>query len=124
MVVCKFITVRCVLFSVDLSALTHTGNTAPNTVSQSATVRLGKLLDGCVPSTGCAHNPTGVDPTQDQWKAIADVIEQRNHLPFFDVAYQVRKSAVCFVRWDWLSLVHCSCMAHARSTVGLCRQLL
>jgi aspartate/tyrosine/aromatic aminotransferase len=23
----------------------------------------------------CAHNPTGVDPTKDQWKAIADVIE-------------------------------------------------
>ena len=23
----------------------------------------------------CAHNPTGVDPTQEQWKQIADVIE-------------------------------------------------
>jgi aspartate aminotransferase len=23
----------------------------------------------------CAHNPTGVDPTEDQWKAIADVME-------------------------------------------------
>jgi aspartate aminotransferase, cytoplasmic len=23
----------------------------------------------------CAHNPTGVDPTSDQWKKIADVIE-------------------------------------------------
>jgi aspartate aminotransferase len=25
----------------------------------------------------CAHNPTGVDPTQDQWKQIADLIEVR-----------------------------------------------
>ncbi|CAI2195592.1 5170_t:CDS:2, partial [Funneliformis geosporum] len=36
----------------------------------------------------CAHNPTGVDPTQDQWKAIADVIESKKHFPFFDCAYQ------------------------------------
>lgn len=40
------------------------------------------------PPTGCAHNPTGVDPTQEQWAAIADVCAARNHLPFFDVAYQ------------------------------------
>ena len=37
---------------------------------------------------GCAHNPTGVDPTREQWGAIADAVEARGHLPFFDVAYQ------------------------------------
>lgn len=36
----------------------------------------------------CAHNPTGVDPTQDQWKKIADTIERRKLFPFFDCAYQ------------------------------------
>ncbi|KAH5061112.1 hypothetical protein HBH96_076340 [Parastagonospora nodorum] len=36
----------------------------------------------------CAHNPTGVDPTQDQWKKIAEVIRSRKHFPFFDTAYQ------------------------------------
>ncbi|KAL0257056.1 Aspartate aminotransferase, cytoplasmic [Diplodia seriata] len=36
----------------------------------------------------CAHNPTGVDPTQEQWKAIAEVIREKNHFPFFDCAYQ------------------------------------
>lgn len=36
----------------------------------------------------CAHNPTGVDPTQDQWKQIAAVMKQRKQLPFFDSAYQ------------------------------------
>ena len=36
----------------------------------------------------CAHNPTGCDPTKEQWKMIADVIEQRNHVVFFDSAYQ------------------------------------
>jgi aspartate/tyrosine/aromatic aminotransferase len=37
----------------------------------------------------CAHNPTGVDPTQDQWRAIADAVEERSLLTFFDSAYQV-----------------------------------
>ena len=36
----------------------------------------------------CAHNPTGVDPTEEQWKQIADVIRERQHFPFFDCAYQ------------------------------------
>lgn len=36
----------------------------------------------------CAHNPTGVDPTQEQWKQIAEVIKSRHHFPFFDCAYQ------------------------------------
>lgn len=38
---------------------------------------------------GCAHNPTGIDPTPEQWEKIADVIQAKNHIPFFDVAYQV-----------------------------------
>ncbi|KAJ3308607.1 Aspartate aminotransferase, cytoplasmic [Blyttiomyces sp. JEL0837] len=36
----------------------------------------------------CAHNPTGVDPTQEQWKEIAKVIREKSHFPFFDCAYQ------------------------------------
>jgi len=36
----------------------------------------------------CAHNPTGVDPTLDQWKELAAVIRAKNHFPFFDSAYQ------------------------------------
>ena len=37
----------------------------------------------------CAHNPTGVDPTPEQWKGIADVVAEKQHFPFFDMAYQV-----------------------------------
>jgi aspartate/tyrosine/aromatic aminotransferase len=37
---------------------------------------------------GCAHNPTGVDPTREQWAVIADVMENRSLIPYFDVAYQ------------------------------------
>jgi aspartate aminotransferase len=36
----------------------------------------------------CAHNPTGVDLTQDQWKKIAELIRAKKHFPFFDTAYQ------------------------------------
>ncbi|XP_063047691.1 aspartate aminotransferase, cytoplasmic isoform X1 [Engraulis encrasicolus] len=36
----------------------------------------------------CAHNPTGTDPTQDQWKQIAEVMKRRNLFVFFDSAYQ------------------------------------
>ncbi|PKX95311.1 PLP-dependent transferase [Aspergillus novofumigatus IBT 16806] len=37
---------------------------------------------------GCAHNPTGLDFTKNQWKAIANVCEQKKLVPFFDLAYQ------------------------------------
>ena len=36
----------------------------------------------------CAHNPTGVDPTQDQWKEISEVMKANSLIPFFDSAYQ------------------------------------
>jgi len=36
----------------------------------------------------CAHNPTGVDPTQEQWRSIAAAIREKGHFPFFDCAYQ------------------------------------
>lgn len=36
----------------------------------------------------CAHNPTGQDPSQAQWEQIHDVITRKQHLAFFDMAYQ------------------------------------
>jgi aspartate aminotransferase len=36
----------------------------------------------------CAHNPTGVDPTQDQWKEISSAVKAQGHYSFFDMAYQ------------------------------------
>jgi len=37
---------------------------------------------------GCCHNPTGIDPTPDQWKQIGEVVRQRALLPLIDIAYQ------------------------------------
>lgn len=36
----------------------------------------------------CCHNPTGMDPDAEQWKAIAEVTARRRFMPFFDFAYQ------------------------------------
>ena len=36
----------------------------------------------------CCHNPSGVDPTEDEWRAIADVVVERDLVPFVDMAYQ------------------------------------
>lgn len=37
---------------------------------------------------GCAHNPTGIDPTKEQWSQITDLCKANDLMPFFDVAYQ------------------------------------
>lgn len=36
----------------------------------------------------CAHNPTGVDPTQDQWRELSAAFKAKGHFAFFDSAYQ------------------------------------
>lgn len=36
----------------------------------------------------CAHNPTGCDLTPAQWREVATVLQQRQHIPVVDSAYQ------------------------------------
>ncbi|SCU90146.1 LANO_0D07756g1_1 [Lachancea nothofagi CBS 11611] len=36
----------------------------------------------------CAHNPTGLDPNQEQWASILDAIIKKDHIVLFDSAYQ------------------------------------
>ena len=36
----------------------------------------------------CCHNPTGVDPDDQQWGRIIEVVRARMLLPFLDIAYQ------------------------------------
>lgn len=36
----------------------------------------------------CAHNPTGCDPTREQWQTIAELLASKRHIAFFDSAYQ------------------------------------
>lgn len=36
---------------------------------------------------GCCHNPSGVDPTPEQWRQLATRLEERHTLPLVDFAY-------------------------------------
>jgi aspartate/tyrosine/aromatic aminotransferase len=47
----------------------------------------------------CSNNPTGVDPSADQWAVLFDIVQERKLLPFLDCAYQG------FARWDELFAV-------------------
>lgn len=37
---------------------------------------------------GCCHNPTGADPSAEQWHQIADLLLEKNLFAFVDMAYQ------------------------------------
>nr|WP_146573855.1 amino acid aminotransferase [Botrimarina hoheduenensis] len=37
---------------------------------------------------GCCHNPSGIDPTVEQWQQIAQTLAERGVLPVLDFAYQ------------------------------------
>jgi len=37
---------------------------------------------------GCCHNPTGIDPTPEQWTIIGDLLAEQGVLPLVDFAYQ------------------------------------
>ena len=37
---------------------------------------------------GCCHNPTGIDPTAEQWQQLAQISQANGWLPRFDFAYQ------------------------------------
>jgi aspartate aminotransferase len=43
----------------------------------------------------CAHNPTGVDPTPEQWKTLSQLCKKKQLTPFFDMAYQGFASGDC-----------------------------
>lgn len=37
---------------------------------------------------GCCHNPSGIDPTEEQWRQLATLSAEKGWLPVFDFAYQ------------------------------------
>lgn len=53
------------------------------------TKEISEMPEGsCILLHACAHNPTGMDPTLEQWKQISDLCKKHKLLPFFDCAYQ------------------------------------
>ena len=50
---------------------------------------LGNVSNGDVVLLhGCCHNPTGVDPTAEQWEQIASLLAEKQITPLIDFAYQ------------------------------------
>jgi aspartate/tyrosine/aromatic aminotransferase len=50
---------------------------------------LGRLPAGdVVVFHGSCHNPTGIDPSPEQWARFAEIVEDRQLLPLVDFAYQ------------------------------------
>lgn len=43
----------------------------------------------------CAHNPTGVDPSPDQWVEMSKLVKEKGLYPVFDMAYQGFASGDC-----------------------------
>lgn len=76
----------------------------------------------------CAHNPTGVDPTPEQWEKVAEIMLQKKHFAFFDCAYQGFASgdldrdaaAVRYFEQRGVSMLVCQVrIESAAETVGL-----
>jgi aspartate aminotransferase, mitochondrial len=36
----------------------------------------------------CAHNPTGSDLSEEQWKELSELVKKKRHIAIFDCAYQ------------------------------------
>lgn len=54
---------------------------------------MAEVLEKLPPKTAvllhaCCHNPTGCDPTVQEWKEISLIMKEKKLLPFFDFAYQ------------------------------------
>ncbi|SEA74312.1 aspartate aminotransferase [Desulfuromusa kysingii] len=54
---------------------------------------------------GCCHNPTGIDPTPEQWAIIGDLLAKQEVLPLVDFAYQGLANGIEEDRTGLLELV-------------------
>ncbi|MBM3493443.1 MAG: aspartate/tyrosine/aromatic aminotransferase, partial [Armatimonadetes bacterium] len=51
--------------------------------------RVGQLPEQSVVILhACCHNPSGVDPSREEWLKLRDIVLARRIVPFFDFAYQ------------------------------------
>lgn len=53
-----------------------------------STLESEAVEDDVVILHACAHNPTGIDPTREQWEALAELFKRKKLFAFFDSAYQ------------------------------------
>lgn len=69
----------------------------------------------------CAHNPTGVDPTREEWQSIADIFKARGLVAVFDSAYlgyvsgKPGKDAYAMRLFDRLGLSFFVCVSFSKN---------
>jgi len=66
----------------------------------------------------CCHNPTGIDPTQEEWMEISAIMKKRGLIPLFDCAYQGFGEGVtedAFAVRYFANEGHEMCVAHSYS---------
>ena len=86
-------------------------DSATNTLSiDQMLVALAQIPEGDVVLLhGCCHNPTGIDPTPEQWARIADVVAARKLLPLVDFAYQGLADGISEDAAGLMALCHPGC---------------
>lgn len=58
----------------------------PNLENFKLSIKDALPLD-CILFQACCHNPTGLDPTREQWKEICEILKIKKIIPIFDLAY-------------------------------------
>ncbi|RDW93936.1 Aspartate aminotransferase [Aspergillus mulundensis] len=53
-----------------------------------STLESTAVEDDIVVLHACAHNPTGIDPSREQWRTLAELMKRKRLFPVFDSAYQ------------------------------------
>ncbi|KAL2817018.1 aspartate aminotransferase/Glutamic oxaloacetic transaminase [Aspergillus cavernicola] len=53
-----------------------------------STLELTAVENDVVILHACAHNPTGIDPSRDQWRTLAELVKRKKVFALFDSAYQ------------------------------------
>lgn len=69
----------------------------------------------------CCHNPTGLDPTAEQWKEILAVVIDRGLIPIVDIAYQGFQSGHLAQDLFLLQLVSEACVQGLLPTAFVCQ---
>ncbi|KAF5981964.1 hypothetical protein FBULB1_4466 [Fusarium bulbicola] len=95
---------------------------------QTRTIDFSSILSAVVnaPAQGvfilqaCCHNPTGADPTKEQWQELGAVLKQKSHFVLFDIAYQglgngIEKDAYALRHFTTLGLDMFVCQSFSKN---------
>jgi aspartate aminotransferase len=97
----------------------------PETNSIDFTSLIGDLLKAekgsAVLLHACCHNPTGLDPTEEQWKEIVDVLVKQELIPIVDIAYQGFQSGHLSQDLYLLQLISEKCQRGQLPTAFICQ---